>query len=159
MVYFNFNNCPNSTNSFMLLVGGFKIQYLISIFISIKVRRYCPPFESSIAEFSLEGIYNYLNRVQLDKRQSVLSFHFAGIIIWIRIIISCVCFCCCCNSSGVGKSSLLIRFSDNTFSGNYITTIGVDFKIRTVTAKNGQRIKLQIWDTAGQERFRTITST
>lgn len=48
--------------------------------------------------------------------------------------------------SGVGKSSLLIRFSDNTFSGNYITTIGVDFKIRTVLI-NGQRVKLQIWDT------------
>lgn len=61
-------------------------------------------------------------------------------------------------SEGVGKSSLLIRFSDNTFSGNYITTIGVDFKIRTVVI-NGQRVKLQIWDTAGQERFRTITST
>lgn len=60
--------------------------------------------------------------------------------------------------SGVGKSSLLIRFSDDTFSGSYITTIGVDFKIRTVVI-NGQRVKLQIWDTAGQERFRTITST
>jgi GTPase SAR1 family protein len=47
---------------------------------------------------------------------------------------------------GVGKSSLLIRFSDNTFSGSYITTIGVDFKIRTVVI-NGERIKLQIWDT------------
>ena len=34
--------------------------------------------------------------------------------------------------SGVGKSSLLVRFADNTFSGNYITTIGVDFKIRTI---------------------------
>uniref|UniRef100_A0A182QIU6 Ras-related protein Rab-35 n=1 Tax=Anopheles farauti TaxID=69004 RepID=A0A182QIU6_9DIPT len=60
--------------------------------------------------------------------------------------------------SGVGKSSLLIRFSDNTFSGSYITTIGVDFKIRTVVIK-GERVKLQIWDTAGQERFRTITNT
>jgi len=60
--------------------------------------------------------------------------------------------------SGVGKSSLLLRFADNTFSGNYITTIGVDFKIRTVVI-NGERVKLQIWDTAGQERFRTITST
>lgn len=62
------------------------------------------------------------------------------------------------NFSGVGKSSLLIRFSDNTFSGSYITTIGVDFKIRTVVI-NGERVKLQIWDTAGQERFRTITNT
>jgi len=58
----------------------------------------------------------------------------------------------------VGKSSLLIRFSDDTFSGSYITTIGVDFKIRTVDIE-GMRVKLQIWDTAGQERFRTITST
>lgn len=59
---------------------------------------------------------------------------------------------------GVGKSSLLLRFADNTFSGSYITTIGVDFKIRTIDLE-GERVKLQIWDTAGQERFRTITST
>jgi len=60
--------------------------------------------------------------------------------------------------SGVGKSSLLLRFADNTFSGSYITTIGVDFKIRTIEV-DGEKVKLQIWDTAGQERFRTITST
>jgi Ras-related protein Rab-35 len=60
--------------------------------------------------------------------------------------------------SGVGKSSLLLRFADNTFSESYITTIGVDFKIRTMVV-DGERLKLQIWDTAGQERFRTITST
>lgn len=60
--------------------------------------------------------------------------------------------------SGVGKSSLLLRFADNTFSGSYITTIGVDFKIRTIDV-GGEQVKLQIWDTAGQERFRTITST
>lgn len=60
--------------------------------------------------------------------------------------------------SGVGKSSLLLRFADNTFSGSYITTIGVDFKIRTLQVE-GEKVKLQIWDTAGQERFRTITST
>lgn len=65
-------------------------------------------------------------------------------------------FCSCV--PGVGKSCLLLRFADNTFSGSYITTIGVDFKIRTLEI-NGERVKLQIWDTAGQERFRTITST
>ena len=51
----------------------------------------------------------------------------------------------------MGKSSLLVRFADNHFSGNYITTIGVDFKIRTIEIQ-GERVKLQIWDTAGQER-------
>ena len=44
---------------------------------------------------------------------------------------------------------MLLRFADNTFNGNYITTIGVDFKIRTVDV-DGERVKLQIWDTAGQ---------
>jgi len=60
--------------------------------------------------------------------------------------------------SGVGKSSLLLRFTDDTFSGNFISTIGVDFKICT-TEIEGKTIKMQIWDTAGQERFRTITSS
>lgn len=60
--------------------------------------------------------------------------------------------------SGSGKSALMYRFADNMFSTSYLTTIGVDFRIRTLEL-NGERIKLQIWDTAGQERFRTITST
>ncbi|KAI5012761.1 hypothetical protein ZWY2020_025027 [Hordeum vulgare] len=58
---------------------------------------------------------------------------------------------------GVGKSCLLPRFSDGSFTTSFITTIGIDFKIRTVEL-DGKRIKLQIWDTAGQERFRTITA-
>lgn len=60
--------------------------------------------------------------------------------------------------SGVGKSCLLLRFADDTYSESYISTIGVDFKIRTINIE-GKTIKLQIWDTAGQERFRTITSS
>eukprot|EP00656_Telonema_subtile_P005493 TRINITY_DN124_c0_g1_i5.p2 TRINITY_DN124_c0_g1~~TRINITY_DN124_c0_g1_i5.p2 ORF type:complete len:208 (+),score=48.70 TRINITY_DN124_c0_g1_i5:250-873(+) len=60
--------------------------------------------------------------------------------------------------SGVGKSCLLLRFADDTYAESYISTIGVDFKIKTVNLDN-QTIKLQIWDTAGQERFRTITSS
>jgi Ras-related protein Rab-1A len=60
--------------------------------------------------------------------------------------------------SGVGKSCLLLRFADDTYTESYISTIGVDFKIRTMELE-GKTIKLQIWDTAGQERFRTITSS
>jgi Ras-related protein Rab-1A len=59
--------------------------------------------------------------------------------------------------SGVGKSCLLLRFADDEFTDSYITTIGVDFRFRTLPIE-GKTIKLQIWDTAGQERFRTITS-
>jgi Ras-related protein Rab-1A len=60
--------------------------------------------------------------------------------------------------SGVGKSCLLLRFADDSYTESYISTIGVDFKIRTIQL-DGKTIKLQIWDTAGQERFRTITSS
>ena len=60
--------------------------------------------------------------------------------------------------SGVGKSCLLLRFADDTYTESYISTIGVDFKIRTIEL-GGKTVKLQIWDTAGQERFRTITSS
>lgn len=59
--------------------------------------------------------------------------------------------------SGVGKSCLLVRFADDSFAPSFITTIGIDFKIRTIEL-DGKRVKLQIWDTAGQERFKTITT-
>lgn len=58
--------------------------------------------------------------------------------------------------SGVGKSSLLLRFADDTYTDSFISTVGVDFKIRTMTI-DGKVIKFQLWDTAGQERYRTIT--
>lgn len=59
--------------------------------------------------------------------------------------------------SGVGKSCILSRFVDDTFSPSFVTTIGIDFKIKTMEI-DGKYYKLQIWDTAGQERFRTITN-
>ncbi|EGR32473.1 Ras family protein, putative, partial [Ichthyophthirius multifiliis] len=59
-------------------------------------------------------------------------------------------------NSGVGKSCMLMRFSENQFTNNFYNTIGVDFKIKTIQL-NGKNIKLQIWDTAGQDRFKTIT--
>jgi Ras-related protein Rab-1A len=60
--------------------------------------------------------------------------------------------------SGVGKSNLLSQFADQVFNESYFSTIGVDFKIRTI-AVDGKVMKLQLWDTAGQERFRSITTT
>lgn len=60
--------------------------------------------------------------------------------------------------SGVGKTNLILSFVGERFKENYVATIGVDFKARTVEME-GKRVKLQIWDTAGQERYRTITET
>merc|ERR1712022_81655 len=58
--------------------------------------------------------------------------------------------------SGVGKSCLLLRYADDTYTESYISTLGVDFRMHTIRIED-KTIKLQIWDTAGQERFRTIT--
>ena len=52
---------------------------------------------------------------------------------------------------------MLTRYVDNTFTANFFNTIGVDFKMKTLTLDD-QLVRLQIWDTAGQERFQTITS-
>lgn len=60
--------------------------------------------------------------------------------------------------SGVGKTCILFRFSDDAFNTTFISTIGIDFKIKTIELR-GKKIKLQIWDTAGQERFHTITTS
>ena len=60
--------------------------------------------------------------------------------------------------SGTGKTSLLMRYVDNTFSPSLTSTLGIDFKIKHITVED-LRVKLQIWDTAGQERFRAITTS
>jgi Ras-related protein Rab-1A len=60
--------------------------------------------------------------------------------------------------SNVGKTCFLLRYIEDTFTNNHISTIGVDYKLKMISSTNDSRIiKLQIWDTAGQERFRSIT--
>lgn len=62
--------------------------------------------------------------------------------------------------SGVGKSSLLLRWAnaDTSMVKSSMPTVGIDFKFKNITV-DGQRVKVHVWDTAGQERFRTLTST
>lgn len=60
--------------------------------------------------------------------------------------------------SGVGKTCMLLRFADNSFEENFLSTIGVDFKVKQIVVDN-KKVKLQIWDSAGQERFRNITAS
>ena len=60
--------------------------------------------------------------------------------------------------SGVGKSCMLLRYCGDSFVPQFISTIGIDFRIKVIDIGQ-ERIKLQIWDTAGQERFRTITTS
>ncbi|KAK9538731.1 hypothetical protein VZT92_003883 [Zoarces viviparus] len=58
--------------------------------------------------------------------------------------------------SGVGKTCVLYRFTEDAFNSTFTATLGVDFKISTIEL-DGKKIKLQIWDTAGPARFRSIT--
>ena len=62
---------------------------------------------------------------------------------------------CLLGEAGVGKTSLLTRFCDNSFKERYNNTIGVDFRVITLKYKNIIS-KIHIWDTAGQERFRSL---
>ena len=57
--------------------------------------------------------------------------------------------------SGVGKTSILIKYINNKFDESHIATIGVDYMDKTIKYKN-INVKLQIWDTSGQEKFRSI---
>jgi len=59
--------------------------------------------------------------------------------------------------SGTGKSSVILRYTEDQFTPSFITTIGIDYKIKNTTIDDGRKCKVQIWDTAGQERFRNIT--
>ncbi|XP_075894044.1 ras and EF-hand domain-containing protein isoform X2 [Nelusetta ayraudi] len=57
--------------------------------------------------------------------------------------------------AGAGKSSFLLRLTNNEFKGDIQTTLGVDFQVKRMLV-DGEKTNLQIWDTAGQERFRSI---
>ena len=59
-------------------------------------------------------------------------------------------------ASQVGKSSIVLRYSDNKFSSAFLSTIGVDSKSKTIKV-NGDSVKVTIWDTAGQEKYKNIT--
>ena len=93
-------------------------------------------------------------------------------LLFLCVCVLCVRCCCRCaaaaddhllklllvGDSGVGKSSLLLRFTDGAFDMNLTSTIGVDFKVKMMRV-GGKTCKVTIWDTAGQERFRTLTSS
>jgi len=57
----------------------------------------------------------------------------------------------------VGKTCFLLKYTDKTFQEIHMSTIGLDYRLKSMTLKSGKKIKLQIWDTAGQDRFRAIT--
>ena len=59
-------------------------------------------------------------------------------------------------NSSVGKSSIVIRYTENKFYSSYLTTIGVDF-LRKVITVGDKEINLQIWDSAGQEKYNSIS--
>ena len=59
--------------------------------------------------------------------------------------------------STANKTSILLKFCDDAFNTTQISTIGIDFKVKTFQL-NSKKIRLHVWDTAGQERFKTITS-
>jgi len=76
---------------------------------------------------------------------------------------SACCICCLgklllIGDSNVGKSSILLRFTDDDFEEDHPCTIGVDFKVKLMLW-NDKKVGLSIWDTAGQEKFRSLTSS
>ena len=61
--------------------------------------------------------------------------------------------------STVGKTNLVLRFTENVFSDNSLPTLGQDFKSKLITLKSKKTAKINIWDTAGQERYMSINKS
>lgn len=65
--------------------------------------------------------------------------------------------------SGVGKTSLMMRFTEQTFSATFVSTVGIDFKYKVISiepqSSKPVSVRLELWDTAGQERFKSITTS
>jgi small GTP-binding protein len=59
--------------------------------------------------------------------------------------------------SSVGKTCVLLRYSDDTFNEYHISTIGLDYRLKMVNVSPNTIVKLQLWDSAGQDRFKAIT--
>ena len=62
-------------------------------------------------------------------------------------------------NSLVGKSSFILKYIDDIFNDNYLSTLGVDFKQKEIKLKNGKKVRLRIFDTAGQEKFKSASLT
>jgi len=65
---------------------------------------------------------------------------------------------CLLGDVNVGKTSIASRFCKNSFTDNYINTIGGAYQQQNIVLNNGAKIKLHIWDTSGQDRFRSMTN-
>ena len=59
-------------------------------------------------------------------------------------------------NSAVGKTSFILRYTKNSFSNTYISTIGIDFLAKNILLPNGEKYKILFYDTAGQEKYRSI---
>ena len=70
--------------------------------------------------------------------------------VWSRIITL--------GNTAVGKTSLIYKYTENTFSQQHLSTIGIDTKIKETTLENGKEIRVILTDTAGQEQYRSIAS-
>jgi len=109
--------------------------------------------------FLISSCFVWICDSSLEIKFGVSSLSLRLIIAWLSLLMASkalVVRLLTLGDSGAGKSSLLMRYTQNDFSSEYMPTIGIDFRLKTVEI-DGKVVKVQVWDTAGQERFRTIT--